>query len=54
MRKDASVNLETIAESTEGFTGSQLKSLCQEAALQCLREGMTISFDVDTDDGKLD
>ena len=52
MLKDASVNLETIAESTEGFTGAQLKSLCQEATLQCLREGMTTTIDIDAE--KLD
>ena len=34
------VNLEELAELTEGYVGSDLESLCREAAMLALREGL--------------
>ena len=36
----SNVNLDTIATTTSGWTGAELASLCQQAALQALRENM--------------
>ena len=40
------VNLEEIAKETHGMVGSDLASLCSEAALQCIREKMDL-FDIE-------
>jgi transitional endoplasmic reticulum ATPase len=39
MPKGEDVNLEELAELTEGYVGSDLDSLCREAAMLALREG---------------
>ena len=51
MKLAEDVDLESVAKGTHGFTGSDLKSLCQEAALQCVREKMDI---IDIDDEQID
>merc|ERR1712110_937332 len=51
MKLAEDVDLEAVAKSSHGFTGSDLKSLCQEAALQCVREKMDI---IDIDDDQID
>merc|ERR1712004_823115 len=51
MKLAEDVDLESIAKTTHGFTGSDLKSLCQEAALQCVREKMDI---IDIEDDQID
>merc|ERR1719389_601441 len=51
MKLAEDVDLEAVAKSSHGFTGSDLKSLCQEAALQCVREKMDI---IDIDDDTID
>ena len=38
MPKSEDVNLEELAELTEGYVGSDLSSLCREAAMLSLRE----------------
>jgi len=38
MPKGEDVNLEELAEMTEGYVGSDLASLCREAAMLALRE----------------
>jgi transitional endoplasmic reticulum ATPase len=40
MPKGEDVNLEELAELTEGYVGSDLDSLCREAAMLALREEM--------------
>jgi len=51
MKLAEDVDLEAVAKGSHGFTGSDLKSLCQEAALQCVREKMDI---IDIDDEQID
>ena len=51
MKLAEDVDLEMVAKNSHGFTGSDLKSLCQEAALQCVREKMDI---IDIDDDQID
>jgi transitional endoplasmic reticulum ATPase len=51
MKLAEDVDLEGVAKNSHGFTGSDLKSLCQEAALQCVREKMDI---IDIDDDQID
>ena len=51
MKLAEDVDLEGVAKNTHGFVGSDLKSLCQEAALQCIREKMDI---IDIDDDQID
>ena len=51
MKLAEDVDLENVAKNTHGFVGSDLKSLCQEAALQCIREKMDI---IDIDDDQID
>ncbi len=43
MPLDSSVNLEEIADKTDGFVGADLESLCREAGIVALREDMNIS-----------
>ncbi len=40
MPLDSSVNLEDIADNTDGFVGADLEGLCREAALTALREDL--------------
>ncbi|MEM5882281.1 MAG: AAA family ATPase, partial [Candidatus Aenigmatarchaeota archaeon] len=40
MPLDKDVNLEKIAEKTEGYTGADLEAICKEAAIMALREFM--------------
>ena len=51
MKLSDDVDLEAVAKTTHGFVGSDLKSLCQEAALQCIREKMDL---IDIDDDTID
>jgi len=51
MKLSEDVDLESVAKTTHGFVGSDLKSLCQEAALQCIREKMDL---IDIDDDHID
>jgi len=51
MKLAPDVDLEAVAKNSHGFTGSDLKSLCQEAALQCVREKMDI---IDIEDETID
>ena len=51
MKLAEDVDLESVAKTTHGFVGSDLKSLCQEAALQCIREKMDL---IDIDDDHID
>ena len=44
---DASINPETFAQLTEGFTGAELTSVCQNAALRAIERDMdarSVSF----------
>eukprot|EP01103_Thecamoeba_quadrilineata_P017635 TRINITY_DN6341_c0_g1_i1.p1 TRINITY_DN6341_c0_g1~~TRINITY_DN6341_c0_g1_i1.p1 ORF type:complete len:800 (+),score=166.08 TRINITY_DN6341_c0_g1_i1:121-2520(+) len=49
LRED--VDLESIAAETHGYVGSDLASLCTEAALQCIREKMEL---IDLEDDTID
>jgi transitional endoplasmic reticulum ATPase len=49
LRED--VDLESIAAETHGYVGSDLASLCTEAALQCIREKMEL---IDLEDETID
>jgi transitional endoplasmic reticulum ATPase len=51
MKLAPDVDLEAVAKTTHGFVGSDLSSLCTEAALQCIREKMDL---IDIDDDKID
>merc|ERR1719261_1256546 len=51
MKLSDDVDLASIAKDTHGFVGSDLSSLCSEAALQCIREKMDI---IDIDDDTID
>ena len=51
MKLSEDVALEGVAKGTHGFVGSDMASLCQEAALQCVREKMDI---IDIDDDTID
>jgi transitional endoplasmic reticulum ATPase len=51
MKLGEDVDLKHIAANTHGFVGSDLNSICTEAAMQCIRERME---DFDMDDDKLD
>merc|ERR1712127_232023 len=51
MKLAEDVDLGTVAKGTHGFVGSDMASLCQEAALQCVREKMDI---IDIDDDTID
>lgn len=42
MKLDDNVDLESIANETHGFVGSDCASLCTEAAMQCIREKLDI------------
>jgi transitional endoplasmic reticulum ATPase len=51
MKLAPDVDLEAIAKTTHGCVGSDLSSLCTEAALQCIREKMDL---IDIEDDKID
>ena len=51
MKLSDDVELEAVAKTTHGSVGSDLKSVCQEAALQCIREKMDL---IDIDDDHID
>ncbi len=54
MKLAADVDLESVAESTHGFVGSDLQQVCTEAAMQCVREKMDlIDIDADTIDAEI-
>jgi len=54
MKLAPDVDLESVANGTHGFVGSDLNSLCQEAALQCIREKRDlIDLDADTIDAEV-
>lgn len=46
MRLDEDVDPEAIARETHGFVGADIAALCTEAAMQCIREKMTL-FDIE-------
>jgi transitional endoplasmic reticulum ATPase len=48
MKLSEDVDLESVATGTHGFVGSDLSSLCTEAAMQCVREKLDI-IDIDSD-----
>jgi len=48
MKLKDDVDLAAIAKDTHGFVGSDIASLCSEAALQCIREKMDL-IDLDED-----
>jgi len=48
MKLAPDVDLENVAAGTHGFVGSDLQSLCTEAAMQCVREKMDV-IDIDSD-----
>ena len=43
MPLDSDVNLEELAKMTEGYAGSDIESLCREAAMMALREDLNIA-----------
>ena len=51
MKLSEDVDLSAVAKTTHGFVGSDISSLCQEAALQCVREKMDM---IDIDDDTID
>ena len=51
MKLDPSVDPEEIAKQTHGFVGADIASLCTEAAMQCIREKMSL---IDMDDDEID
>jgi transitional endoplasmic reticulum ATPase len=51
MKMSEDVDLSAVAKNTHGFVGSDMASLCQEAALQCVREKMDM---IDIDDDTID
>lgn len=42
MKLDEEVDLEAVANETHGYVGADIAALCTEAALQCIREKMTL------------
>lgn len=51
MKLSEDVDLERIAKDSHGFVGSDLAQLCTEAAMQCIREKMSI---IDWEDDTID
>jgi len=51
MKLSDDVDLESIANESHGYVGSDIASLCTEAALQCIREKMDL---IDLEDDKID
>eukprot|EP01105_Mastigella_eilhardi_P021588 TRINITY_DN523_c0_g3_i1.p1 TRINITY_DN523_c0_g3~~TRINITY_DN523_c0_g3_i1.p1 ORF type:complete len:803 (-),score=268.24 TRINITY_DN523_c0_g3_i1:147-2501(-) len=48
MKLDENVDLEAVANETHGYVGADVAALCTEAALQCIREKMTL-IDIEDD-----
>lgn len=48
MKLDEDVDLASVAKDTHGFVGADLAQLCSEAALQCIREKMSL-IDIESD-----
>lgn len=48
MKLAPDVDLESVANNSHGFVGSDLQSLCTEAAMQCVREKMDL-IDIESD-----
>lgn len=42
LQLDEEVDLEAVANETHGYVGADIAALCTEAALQCIREKMTL------------
>ena len=54
MKLAEGVDLEDVSKNTHGFVGSDLQSLCTEAAMQCVREKLDIiDIDADTIDAEI-
>ncbi|RNE98662.1 cell division control protein 48-like protein E [Trypanosoma rangeli] len=51
MKLDAEVDVEKIAKDSHGYVGADLAQLCTEAAMQCVREKMSV---IDWDDDTID
>ena len=51
MKLDADVDLEKIAKECHGYVGADVAQLCTEAAMQCIREKMSV---IDWDDDTID
>lgn len=51
MKIDPTVDLETVAKSCHGYVGADVAQLCTEAAMQCIREKMTV---IDWEDDTID
>lgn len=51
MKIDADVDLEKISKDCHGFVGADLAQLCTEAAMQCIREKMSV---IDWEDDTID
>jgi len=51
MKLDDDVDLESIAQETHGYVGSDIAQLCTESALQCIREKMDV---IDMEDDTID
>ena len=54
MKLGPDVDKVAVAQATHGCVGADLSSLCQEAAMQCVREKMdVIDLDEDTIDAEV-
>ncbi|EPY19352.1 transitional endoplasmic reticulum ATPase [Strigomonas culicis] len=51
MKIDLGVDLEKVAKDTHGFVGADLAQLCTEAAMQCIREKISV---IDWEDDSID
>jgi transitional endoplasmic reticulum ATPase len=51
MKMDKEVDLEKIAKDCHGYVGADMAQLCTEAAMQCIREKMSV---IDWDDDTID
>nr|WCZ58301.1 cell division control protein 48 [Paratrimastix eleionoma] len=54
MKLDEQVDLEAVSKDTHGYVGADLAALCTEAAMNCIREKLTlIDLDEDTIDANI-
>lgn len=51
MKLDADVDLEKVAKECHGYVGADIAQLCTEAAMQCIREKMSV---IDWEDDSID
>ena len=51
MKLDEDVDLEKVSKETHGYVGADVAQLCTEAAMQCIREKMSV---IDWDDDTID